>query len=68
MPSQRYKWLQKNSEKNYLNKEEKKIKIFYEKSQIIQVPRVPMPFKIWSPSTLQYMILWSIKDYKNRLF
>ena len=41
------KRLQKNSEKNYLNKEEKKAKkIFYEKSQILQVPRVPMAFKI----------------------
>ena len=37
----------KNSEKNYLNKEEKKAKkIFYEKSQTLQVPRVPMSFKI----------------------
>ena len=41
------KRLRKNSEKNYLNKEEKKAKkIFYEKSQILQVPRVPMAFKI----------------------
>ena len=39
--------LEKNSEKKYLNKEEKKAKnIFYEKSQILQVPRVSTPFKI----------------------
>ena len=37
----------RNSEKKYFNKEEKKSKkIFYEKSQILQVPRVSMPFKI----------------------
>ena len=42
------------------------MKIFYEKSQILQVPRVPVPFKIWSFSTLQHVILCSIKDYQNR--
>ena len=36
----------KEQRKNYLSKEEKKAKIFYKKLQILQVPRVPMPFKI----------------------
>ena len=37
----------KNSEKKYLNKEEKKAKkFFYKKLQTLQISRVPMPFKI----------------------
>ena len=37
----------KTARKKYLNKEEKKVrKIFYEKSQALQVPKVSMPFKI----------------------
>ena len=37
----------KNSEKKYLNKEEKKAKKFFHgKSQILQVLRVSIPFKI----------------------
>ena len=37
----------KEERKNYLSKEEKKAKkIFYKKLQILQVPRVPTPFKI----------------------
>ena len=37
----------KIKEMKYLKKEEKKAKrIFYEKLQILQVPMVPMPFKI----------------------
>ena len=39
--------------------------IFYEKSQVLQIPRVLMPFKIRISSTLRHVILWSIKDYKN---
>ena len=35
-----------NNRKNYLNKEEKKAKkIFYKKSQILQVPMVSVPVK-----------------------
>ena len=46
-PRLKKKRLQKNSEKKYLNKEEKKAKkIFYEKLQTLQVPKVSMPFKI----------------------
>ena len=56
----------KNSGKRYLNKEEKRVKkIFYKKLQTLQVSRVSMPFKIWSTFTLQHVIWWSIKDYKN---
>ena len=34
------------------------------KSQILQVPRMPMPFKVWRPSSLWHVILWSIKTIK----
>ena len=38
---------QENSEKNFLSQEEKKAqKIFYEKSKILQVSRMSVPFKI----------------------
>ena len=33
---------------------------FYEKSQILQVSRVSMPFKIWSSSKLRYVIFWNL--------
>ena len=46
-PKAKVKVITKKSDKNYLNKEEKKTrKTFYEKSQILQLPRVSMPFKI----------------------
>ena len=38
---------------------------FYEKLQTLQVPRVSVPFKIWSSSALQHVILWSIKTIKS---
>ena len=45
-----------------MNKEEKKAKkVFYEKSEILQVSRVPMLLKIWSSSALQLVSLWSVK-------
>ena len=50
--------LQKNSEKNCLNKEEKKAKkIFYEKLQVLPVSRVQILFKAGSTSTLLHVIL-----------
>ena len=36
-------------------------KTFYEKSEILQVLRVSMPFKILGFPTLRHVILWSIK-------
>ena len=42
-------------------------KIFYEKSQTLQVSRVSVPSKIWSSSTLQHVILWSKKTIKTIL-
>ena len=42
-------------------KEDKEV---YDKLQILQVSKVSMPFKAWSPSNLQHLILWSIKTIK----
>ena len=42
-------------------------KIFYEKSQTLQVSRVSVPSKIWSSSALQRVILWSKKTIKTIL-
>ena len=59
------KTMKEQQEKKDLNKEEKRVKrFFFEKSQILQVSRVSMPFKIWSSSTLWHMILWSMKTIK----
>ena len=43
---------------------EDKEKFLWKIAQTPQLSRVPVLFKIWSPSTLRHVILWSIKTIK----